>query len=297
MRITFDPVRDGVDALNAAANDFADAQRQVSTGKRIGVPSDDPVAAQRAVSDHAEVATLDAYTRSADSAHSRLAALDSVLGDMIDKLTQGMTAAASAQGSNVTQATRDSAASTLSGVRDSLVADINSTYNGSYTFGGSTSNVQPYQRDPMTGAWTYYGDSTAVTVDINRGRSITVTTDGQQILKGSDTSDVLSAIDQLITDINGSNPAGITAGIDALKRAFDRANLAQSRVGIDEQSVTDGTQRLATLRNAATAKLSSDEDANLAEAVTKMNQAETTYKAALGAVGTSSRISLMDYLT
>ena len=38
------------------------------------------------------------------------------------------------------------------------------------------------------------------------------------------------------------------------------------------------------------------EDANLVEAISRMQQAETAYRAALGALGTTGRLSLMDYL-
>ena len=38
------------------------------------------------------------------------------------------------------------------------------------------------------------------------------------------------------------------------------------------------------------------EDVNMAEAITEMTHADAAYRAALGAVGTVSRVSLLDYL-
>ena len=54
--------------------------------------------------------------------------------------------------------------------------------------------------------------------------------------------------------------------------------------------------RLATLRLASVAQLSKDRDANVVEAIAKMNQAQITYQAALGAVSAASKVSLLDYL-
>ena len=99
MRLTFNSIRDGLDAINTASEQFASAQWQVSSGRRIRTSSDDPLAAQSAVNDQAEIATLDSYSRASDSAVSRLAMLDSVLGDVVDKITQALTAAQSARGS------------------------------------------------------------------------------------------------------------------------------------------------------------------------------------------------------
>ena len=42
--------------------------------------------------------------------------------------------------------------------------------------------------------------------------------------------------------------------------------------------------------------MAADEDTNVAEAVTEMGQADTAYRAALGAVGAASKVSLIDYL-
>jgi flagellin-like hook-associated protein FlgL len=43
-------------------------------------------------------------------------------------------------------------------------------------------------------------------------------------------------------------------------------------------------------------RLSALEDTNMAEAITGMAQADVAYRAALGAVNTVTRMSLMDYL-
>lgn len=294
MRVTFDPIRDGMPAIDNAASDFAEAQWQVSTGKRLRAPSDDPSAARRVINEQAAVSGLDAYTRAADSAASRLTTMDSVLGDIVDKLTQGLTAAASAQGSTATQNARDAAATALLGIRDSISGDINTAFNGSYLFAGSQSTVKPY--DNSSGAWTYQGDAVSTTVDIDSGRSVTLAVSGRAILQGSDATDVLTALENLASASKTGDTAGIQTGIDALQRAFNRAVQAQSRVGIDERSVDDTKQRLATQRTAATTRLSADQDADLAEASTKMTRAETAYRAALGAVSSTSQLSLMDYL-
>ena len=77
---------------------------------------------------------------------------------------------------------------------------------------------------------------------------------------------------------------------------MQRATRAQSQVGYDENSVSDGELRLSSLRLAATARLKSDREADLAEAMTRMSRAQTTYQSALGAVAAASKVSLMDYL-
>jgi len=54
--------------------------------------------------------------------------------------------------------------------------------------------------------------------------------------------------------------------------------------------------RVSALKRASETRVAELEGANLAEAISGMNQAETAYRAALGAIGTRGRVSLMDYL-
>ena len=189
---------------------------------------------------------------------------------------------------------RTAAAAQIRGLRDSLVGDINAKFGGTYLFSGAKTNVAAYVQ--TAGAWTYQGDNTAVQVEVEKGRLVSVTVDGQSLAKGGDTTDVFTTLDNLATAIQNGDSAGMGTGMDALERAFDRATQAQGRLGVDERGADDATSRLSALKLAADARRSKIEDANLAESISKMTQADTAYKAALGAVSSAERLSLLDYL-
>ena len=84
--------------------------------------------------------------------------------------------------------------------------------------------------------------------------------------------------------------------MSALERMFDRVSTSQGRVGADLRTIDEQKVRLSELRRASTKRLSALEDTNMAEAITGMAQADAAYRAALGAVNSVSRMSLMDYL-
>ena len=102
MRVTFRTAFGGIEYVQTAAEQVANARRQVETGKRLSAPSDDPAATQRAIEGRAELSGLDTYARSADSAAAKLATLDTVLTDVVDNLTRASVAATSARGSTAT---------------------------------------------------------------------------------------------------------------------------------------------------------------------------------------------------
>src|SRR5207253_10992838 len=62
---------------------------------------------------------------------------------------------------------------------------------------------------------------------------------GRKILQGSDTANILTTLDGLVTAAQTGNQTAIAAGLDAINRAFSRAVQAQTSVGADESGVAD----------------------------------------------------------
>lgn len=295
MRLTFDALRDGLSAVNAAAERMAYAQWQVATGRRLRGASDDPSAARRIIDTRADLGRMDSYARTADSATARLATLDTYVGDMVDQLTHALTLAQGAQGSLQSQEVRDAAAAALRGVRDAVATDINATFQGISLFSGTRSDQQAYLQ--VAGVWTYQGNADAANVQIDDNRSVMMTMDGQAILQGADASDILTVLEDLATAASAGDAAGMATGMDALRRGFDRAVQAQAEVGVDQRLVSDQYANLGRRRLDLTERLSKDHDANLADAVTRMSEGQQAYQAALGALAYTQQPSLFDYLS
>ena len=294
MRVIYDVLRDGLFAINTASSQLAKAQQQMSSGKRISGAGDDPRGTQQAIAERSTINSIDAYTKASDAASTRLASADSVLTAYSDKLTSAITTALSAQGTQVNATARASSAQELRSLRQALVSDLNTTFNGNYLFSGTNSNAATYAQ--VAGTWTYQGNADTAQVSVESGRTVSVSFNGQQIAQGSDTTNVFTALDDLANAVEAGDNAGITTGIAALQRGFGRAQRAQAFLGTDEQGVDAAQARLTSLRASADVRRSKLEDVNMAEAVTKLQQADTAYRAALGAVSTAERQSLLDYL-
>jgi flagellar hook-associated protein 3 FlgL len=72
--------------------------------------------------------------------------------------------------------------------------------------------------------------------------------------------------------------------------------LVQGRVGVSLQRIGDARLRLGEEGRATAARLTSLEDTDMATAISSLSQADTAYRAALGATAQMNRPSLMDYL-
>jgi flagellar hook-associated protein 3 FlgL len=297
VRITFSAqYRDSTADIATAAERLADYQRQVSSGLRVERPSDDPAAASSAIVERGRIAQTDNYTRTADSANARLTVLDTVMSDIVSKLTAAQSTAASVAGSIATPLQRSAAAQQLQGLKTAILDDFNSSFQGNFLFAGTKSTIKPFVPNAGGVVAPYAGSTNEVYVDIGQGRTVPIGFDGSAVTQGAAGTDVFASFDALIAAVNAGNSAGITTGLNELSDAFDRAALAQSRVGASLATLESEKLRLGTVKVASQTRLSKLQDANMADAITGMQQADTAYKASLAAAAKTSQTSLMDYL-
>jgi flagellar hook-associated protein 3 FlgL len=296
MRVTFDTFnRNSQAAIERATERLMEMQRQVATGKRVEKGSDDPSSASDAIVERGHLAATDVYIAAGSSANSRLMVVDSTLSDLVQQVNAAQVAVAGARGSTVTPAQREARALELEGLKDAIVRDLNASFEGTYLFAGVASTTAPYtQTNNVVSA--YQGSTQEMSVGIDNGIDVAVALNGDAMARGSDANDVFAEIDNAIAAARNGDAAGLDTAAAALQRVFDRVTVAQSRVGTSLKFIDDAKGRLGEASRSATARITSLEDADMAAAISGMTQAETVYKAALGAAAQNSRPSLMDYL-
>jgi flagellar hook-associated protein 3 FlgL len=297
MRITFgSSQQQALEGIQRAQDLMARFNRQVSTGLRVGRPSDDPSASATVTVEHGALASFDHFSQANDSAESRLRVADSVLGDLVDKLTAARATVLSVRGTTATASQRAAVADEIRSLRQAVLEDFNASFRGTFLFGGSAGTVRPFTVGPSGAVSPYAGSTREVDVDIDRGRAVTVAFDGSTIAQGAAPTDVFAAFDAAAIAAVAADGPALDAADEALALAFDRAVAAQSRVGTSLRAVGDHRLRLAEQTRASRARVSALQDANLAQAISGLQQSETSYEAALGAAARTSRTSLFDFI-
>ncbi len=297
MRTTFASMfRESDLAIQRTTADMLTRQREVSTGRRVSKPSDDPSASAFVIVESGAVAQTERFEGSGDSAEARLTVMDALLDDVLRKLTSAQTSILSARGVSGTPATRSAVALELAGLRDSVLEDVNTSFQGTYVFGGATGTTVPYTKTAPGTVGPYAGSTRAVMAEIDRGRFVTIAADGSAITQGTDAQDVFAVFADAITAVLAGDEAGISAAVDGLTRAFDRTTAAQSGVGTDLRSIGEQRVRLSGARIASETEIAKLRDADLAESITGMQRAEQAYQAALGVAARGTQLSLFDYL-
>jgi flagellar hook-associated protein 3 FlgL len=295
MRVTFGSIfRNGQLDINSTAEDIVRRQREVSSGRRIHVASDDPAAMATAMAERVEMATFDNFTQTTDSVESRLMVADAAFTEILNRLTNVQSKAAAGRSTILTQTQRDAFAGEIRGAADAILTAVNTNYRGIHLFAGGQTQQPPYTPGPPVSG--YQGDTRVQAVDVSRDRSVQVTFDAESFMRGTAAADVFQTLEALAVAVQTGNMAAIDTGRVDLQGHFDRVTNAQTMIGIDLARLPEDRIRLDVQRRAADARRAAVEDANLAESISGLTQADAAHRAALGSLANAGKLSLMDYI-
>ena len=167
-----------IDQLMTRQNDLSTTQTQLTSGKRVNQPSDDPAAAaanERALADEARAT---ATQKAVNASNNAMTLSESALGSATDLMQTIHADMVSAGNATLSDADRQSLAAQITQLRNQLLTVANSTDgNGSYLFGGQGANQAPFV--DASGGVQYRGTTGQTTVGAGAGQVLPLTLDGQ----------------------------------------------------------------------------------------------------------------------
>ncbi|MDQ8032371.1 flagellar hook-associated protein 3 [Bordetella genomosp. 1] len=147
-------------------------QEQMSSGKRVLTPADDPLAASLAVNVSQTASMNSTYGSNRNSAAQSLGMEDNALTSVVTTLQDVLKRVVEAGNGTMSDADRQALVSALESSRDQLMGLANSTDgNGQYLFSGYKGQTQPYVKD-AAGNITFQGDVGTRTVQVDQSRQI-----------------------------------------------------------------------------------------------------------------------------
>lgn len=282
------------------------AQEQLTSGKRVLRPSDDPAAAAEAERALAALSRNNAQQRALDASRNAMQLSESALGDAGEMLQQAREFVLSAGNGSYTDAERKTLADSLRGLRGDLLAVANRADGaGRYLFGGQGSDGLPLLDTP---AGVVYKAASGQTLAAS-GEASPLSIDGRAAwLLASDPANpgasisVFATLDQTITELGtpGRTRAQITQGVAASLGGIDAvaANLGSWRAhaGVALNRIDSISQRLSEGKVDAERRRSDAEDLDMVQAISDFQSRQSGYDAALKTYSIVQKLSLFDYL-
>ncbi|MCT6590220.1 flagellar hook-associated protein FlgL [Pantoea dispersa] len=182
MRLSTNMIFDQqVRGVTDAQSSWLKAGEQLSTGRRVTNPSDDPIAASRAVVLSQTQARDSQFALARSFANQGLSLEESTLSDVTTAIQSAQSTLISAGNGSLSDDDRASYATQLEGIRSQLLNLANSKDgNGRYLFAGYESDKPPFTED-ASGKIIYSGGSDAITQKVDSERTMTVGHTGNSI--------------------------------------------------------------------------------------------------------------------
>jgi len=184
MRISTQTIfEQGIFNLQRNQSALTRGQEQISTGRRILTPSDDPVASARALEVGQARFANDQMIRNADSAESAIALQEEALGRYTRLLQDVKTSVVGAGNGVLSGRERRDIAAELRGRYDELIGLANTTdSNGLYLFSGFQGSTQPFTEN-APGVVAYNGDQGQRLIQVGPVRDLPVSFAGSDIFQ------------------------------------------------------------------------------------------------------------------
>ncbi len=250
MRISTNQMQQqGVNSMLEQQALLAKTQLQVSTGKRILTPADDPAAAAQVLSLTQEKAVTGQYQSNADAANSRLSLEDQTLSGIGDLLQRVRGLAVQANNATLSNENRASIAQEVRQSLDSLLGLANvKDANNEYLFSGYQGSTQPFSRN-AAGGFSYSGDEGQRYLQIGPARQVAVGDSGTDVFRAiRNGNGVFTTQENLLNTGSGViDPGTATSGFVpdtytlAFTQALPTAPITYTVTGAVSGVVTSGT--------------------------------------------------------
>ena len=307
MRITTaNAFESSVSNLQRRQQAVTQAQEQLTSGKRVNKPSDDPAAAAAAERALAAESRSKAQLRALDSSRQSMQLSESALGDAGELMQQARELLVSAGNGTYTDVNRKVIGEALRGLRDNLLAVANrSDGAGRFIFGGQGADSNPLIDGP--GGVRYDGASGQLMGASGEASPLSI--DGQAAwLLAPDASNpgstlsVFDVMDRLAGELltPGRTPAQISAtvsrGLGDIDSTANNLSAWRARTGEALNRIDGIGQRLSQTTLDAQRERSDAEDLDMLQAISDFQNKQTGYDAALKAYSTVQQMSLLQYL-
>jgi flagellar hook-associated protein 3 FlgL len=275
---------------------LAESQGQVSTGKRILKPSDDPVGVSVSLGLRRDQAASAAWGRNIDDSLTWLNTTDGALGQALDVVAQARELAVQGGNGTMSVGARGLIADQIDALKSQFAEIGNTNVGGRYIFGGTATTTPPF--DPVAGAAVTPVNAGRITREVAQGSvvSVNVTADRLQGPGGA-TPDVFTTLSDLSAALRSGDTSGIDTALSRLSAHQDNISALRAEGAATTNRLELTQSRYAAQKIATDAQLSSIEDVDMAQAITDLSMRETVYRAALATGARVIQPSLVDFLS
>jgi flagellar hook-associated protein 3 FlgL len=285
--------------LNRNYSNMSQMENQISTGRKLNKPSDDPVGVTYALRYRAELASNEQFQTNSDAALSWLDFTDSTMQQATSVMQRLKELTVQASNGTVPQSGLDAIKLEVEELKEQMTNIGNSQIRGKYIFNGQNYDQPPYE---LSATVTEYSqitpDANPVEYAVGDQSKFQVNTPGSDFF-GSATEDdnVFKVMDDLIAALTSGDYEEIGAQSDKIDSRSVKMQAGLSEVGARTNRIELVQSRLDDRNLNLTTLQSKTEDADIASLMIQATSAQTIYQAALKSSAQIMQPTLMDFMS
>jgi flagellar hook-associated protein 3 FlgL len=294
MRVNPNPVPDLLASLNLTQLESQQAAIEISSGRSVNQPSDNPSAAALLVGNNDQATFNAGYLQSLTSIQGQLSTADSTLSSVTTALQRAISLGVEGANGTLSDSDRAAIAGELQGIQNQLVSLANTAYQGRYVFAGTATGTPPYVVDNTSPSGVdYVGNAGVNQVSIGSGYKLPVNQPGSQLFSASG-NDVFLAVNTLIKALQ-TNTA-IPTAVTSLSASYSYLGAQRVFYGNALNQAQTQTNYLNTAKLQISQQQNTLAGVDLAAAATNLSQSQVDTQATLAAISKFTQNNLFDYI-
>ena len=290
--------------LNTLQQQMAVTQEQISSGKRINQPSDNPGALPDVLQIEADLSRVNQVSQNLSNVTGVVNTAESALQNATTLLNQITTLGEQGANSTTTAAQRSSLAQQVQQSLAQLVSISQTTFDGQYVFGGDNPTQVPYQLNLSNANGVNQLNTSPSTVVIQdaTGATFAVSQTAQYIFddrnpdKSLAPDNIFAAVNSLRVALANNDQVGITNALTSLQLGQDHLSASLQFYGGVQSQLTNATSVAQQIQLQYQASLSQETSTNIASAAVDISQEQASLKAAIQAQGALPKTTLFDLI-
>lgn len=263
--------------LNQLRSRQADLTRQVSTGRRVNDPSDDPVAAAALARTRAQAARTNDYRETIGRVGSDVSLSERMLGEASGLMVRARELGVQGANGSLTAVDREQLAVEVASLKEQLVGTANTRGSRGYLFSGSQTETPA-----LSGAGAYQGDTLTHEVEVAPGVVANVSVTGAEAFTVAGGVDAFAALDALEVALRADDGDQIAASLDDLEASRSQIVRVQAEAGLILTRLESADEALATAELELTRRQSQQGDADIFDVISELSGVSTAIEQAIG---------------
>ncbi|MBW5448477.1 flagellar hook-associated protein FlgL [Cohnella sp. CFH 77786] len=281
-------------SLNRNFERMSGLQEQLTTGRKINRPSDDPVGITYALRYRSELSMNEQYQRNITEATSSVDHLDTVLDQVNDLFKRAKELTVQGISDTSPAEARKAISQEMDGIYRQLVTLGNDQVNGKFIFNGQMTTTSPYD---LATAGTIDTDDAGIILPLAPGVEIATNVTGNAVFGTSSDADNLFKIVKQIRDAMDTNdPNTARTAMGLLDQRLNKFLGVRAEVGARANRIELLDNRNQALSDTLNGLSGKTEDADIAETIMNLKRDENVYQASLSTGARIIQPSLVDFL-